>query len=142
MTTKAFIDINIDGRLKVTTPYNSDFVDDLKNEIPSQYREWVQIIKAWLVDPHYQPDLEALCKKHFDEVLIDTTTQNFGIFTSNEVEEVYAILYLIPNAPMWLVSKVWKLLALEYHPDRNSGGVEKMKKVNQAYQRIKEENQS
>ena len=138
MRTKAFIDINIDGRLKVTTPYAPDFVDDLKNAIPSQYREWVRSIKAWIVDLHYLPDLETICKQHFDEVHIDTA-QSFPTFTSNEIEECYACLFLHPSAPLWLVTKVWKLLAMEYHPDKNEGGAEKMVRVNEAYQKIKEE---
>ena len=138
MVTKAFIDLNIDGRIKVTTPYTPDFVDDLKNAVPSSYREWVKHLRAWLVDKHYLSDVEAICKQHFDEVHVDTT-QSYPTFTSNETEECYACLFLHPSAPTWLVEKVWKLLAMEYHPDRNKDGAKKMVEVNEAYQKIKEE---
>jgi hypothetical protein len=93
--TKAFIDINLDGRLKVLTPYTPDFVSDLKNAIPSQYREWVKFAKAWLIDAHYLPDVEALCRKYFDEVKVDTN--GFKTVSSAATDDLYGRLYLTPN---------------------------------------------
>jgi len=40
---KAFIDTNVDGRLKVSTPYTPEFVADLKATIPYSGQEWVKV---------------------------------------------------------------------------------------------------
>lgn len=135
--TKAFIDLNLDGRLKVITPYIPDFVDDLKNAIPNQYREWVKVAKAWLIDAHYLSDVEVICRKHFDEVKVDL--KGFQTVSSIATDDLYGKLYLTSNAPMWLITKVWKLLAREYHPDVSGDNGEKMREINEIYQKIKEE---
>jgi hypothetical protein len=131
--TKAFIDTNVDGRLKVSTPYLPEFVADLKATIPYSGREWVKILKAWLVEPNYKKEIVELCQKHFTEVHVNIDEGS----KSTDVEEVYAQLFLTPNAPFWLVTRVWKFLAIEFHPDKNKDGAETMKVINQAYQEIK-----
>lgn len=133
MSTKAYIDLNVDGRLKVSTPYNPDFVAELKASIPYSGREWVKILKAWLVEPQYLKEIEQLCQKHFSELHSSVNTPVvFG-----GLEGVYGVLFLAPNAPFWLVTKVWKMLAQEFHPDRNPESAETMREINKAYQEIK-----
>lgn len=129
----AYIDYMLDGRLKLTTPYNLDFVIELKNEIPPGDREWVPSIKAWVVSKTQLDIVETLCKRYYAKVVVNI--QSSGSFTSQETP--FSILYLTPEAPSWLVKRVWKLLAQEYHPDRNKDGLERMKMVNEAYDEIK-----
>ena len=47
----------------------------------------------------------------------------------------YSDLYLIPEAPYFLVKSVYKTLAFKYHPDRG-GDSEQFQKVREAYEVI------
>jgi hypothetical protein len=54
-----------DGSLVIESPYNPDFVDDLK-KIPWQYRKWDG--SYWIVMGPYTDKAHDLCEKHFDKV--------------------------------------------------------------------------
>lgn len=51
----------------------------------------------------------------------------------------YEVLFLTPEAPDFIVDKVFRELAKRFHPDRPDGNSEKFKEVNDAYQSIKKE---
>jgi hypothetical protein len=52
------------------TPYNADFVSELKSSIPSGLREWNPIEKVWLVDPELKDLVIELLTRHYEKVLV------------------------------------------------------------------------
>ena len=56
------------------------------------------------------------------------------------LEDAYRTLHLLPTAPGYLVSAVWKSLARVAHPDRG-GNSEKFRKYSEAYNLIKKESE-
>lgn len=59
--------------------------------------------------------------------------------TSSKIDECYAALYLIPDAPMDIVNAAWKALAKKHHPDVG-GDEETFKRLSDAYSKIKSSN--
>jgi hypothetical protein len=53
------------GGLKVNTPYNSQFVADLKLEIPATSRKWDAPAKAWLVSKDYADVLKRIIDRNY-----------------------------------------------------------------------------
>lgn len=48
------------GGLKVVTPYNQQFVNELKTRIPATGRKWDPAGKCWMVAPKYGAELKSL----------------------------------------------------------------------------------
>lgn len=53
------------GGLKVITPYSSQFVNDLKLEIPATSRKWDANSKAWLVSKQYAAVLKQIIDRAY-----------------------------------------------------------------------------
>ena len=68
-----------EGWLKVVSPYNENFVDELKSTIQPLHRQWNPDSKFWLINEVYLEDLVIMLKKHYNIVetdLVDTESQN------------------------------------------------------------------
>lgn len=59
------IELDFDGDLLVTTPFNKRFVEALKETVDQDSRRWMPDQKAWFVDSAYESEIIALIKKHF-----------------------------------------------------------------------------
>ncbi|MEJ7578657.1 MAG: DnaJ domain-containing protein [Pyrinomonadaceae bacterium] len=51
-------------------------------------------------------------------------------------EELCARLFLLPSASDELVKAAYKCLAMKFHPDKQGGDEEQIKRINDAYQRL------
>jgi len=114
--------------VRVLTPYNVDFVDDLKSSLPGHHRMWDKGAGHWLVNEAYLEDLVNVCRKYFNEVVTDLGE-----------EEVTEGMYgeLLRACPPANQDKLYAALAFAFHPDRG-GDTEIMKQINLAHQNIKE----
>ena len=54
------------GGVNIFTPYSKDFVEDLKTEIPFQYRHWEPERKCWRVEDPYVDDAVEIETDVFD----------------------------------------------------------------------------
>lgn len=108
---------------KVTRPH-AQVVKALKTVVPPLYRYFKDT--SWYVHKDYLDGIVQLAEKHqkVDRVNIS-------------LEQAYSVLYLTTQAPMTIVSTVWKALAKEHHPDRG-GDPEEFKKITQAYELIQD----
>jgi DnaJ-class molecular chaperone len=50
--------------------------------------------------------------------------------------ELYATLYLLPNAPPEVVRASYKAIAQLVHPDKPGGDVDAMQRLNEAYEKL------
>ena len=63
-----FITWLANGDLLIEAPYNTDFIDNLKHDIPWQYRKWDPDALTWLIDKEYTDLAYDLCHDHFEFV--------------------------------------------------------------------------
>ncbi len=125
----ATITKEIDGRLRLETPYDEAFIQAFKHDIPYMDREWVRHLKAWIVEAKHLKKLVSLCEVYWPgEVYVST---------GDSMADIYATMYLTVEAPLYVVEAVYRALVKKLHPDINPGGHEEMTKVNLAYQKIK-----
>jgi hypothetical protein len=53
------------GRIHADTPYDGGFVEELKNNVPSSFREWDG--DEWIVHPDYREELQRLINKYYQK---------------------------------------------------------------------------
>jgi len=54
------------GRLHLVTPYNAEFVSDLKSNVVASKRTWDSERRRWLVDPSERKTAMAVMRDHFN----------------------------------------------------------------------------
>ncbi len=138
-----------DSRLELSFPYNRELVEAFKSQIDSHYREWSPSTKTWIFDPSlgaptalrlvrfYYPDIEIIDSRN----TYQTPPPNFQNKPATDPD--CAVLYILPNAPRFVVDAVFKAFAREYHPDRlpaseREQGHERMVQINSAYERLRD----
>jgi len=121
--------INNQEFIKVETPYNKEFVNELKKSITSTKRAYVATDRYWLVAYDQLKFILHLCNERFSDVLL------FGF--PEEItgrDNCFGVLYLLPTAPLNVIKSAYRTLAAMYHPDnQQTGDSEKMIVLNQAY---------
>lgn len=124
------------------TPYDPEFIAEMKREVPRRYLKWDGQIKAWYVGEFYAEAIIKLADKHFpmfSRELYDaeksgkfppsSKTRKPGIQISKE----HKALYVLPGAPPEVISAAYRALSKLYHPDAGGSSV-KMIELNKAYE--------
>jgi len=123
-------------------------VEQLKIHVPHTHREWVKPRKVWIVEAVYGNTAIGLLRQVFDDVAIDDQRNTYQAPPPNfqnkpATDPDCAVLYILPNAPRFVVDAVFKALAQKYHPDRlpddeRENGHERMVQINSAYERLRD----
>ena len=117
------------GWVDVVSPYNADYIEDLKTVIQPSHRKWDPNQKVWRVSEIYLEELVGLLKMHFDEVTTNLTEPE-----QPAVDNIFKPVFSALKGDD--MDKVYRALAFALHPDRG-GSAEQMSKLNQAYQEVK-----
>lgn len=133
---KASIDRgDIANWLKITVPWinnvTRDFVDELKETVPSSNRKWDPDRKEWSISEMFLEELIPMLKRYFDEVITDLLEE--PSIPDNMFMPVFEALKGLPNDN---IDKIYKSLANALHPD-HGGSTEIMTKLNEAYGEVK-----
>jgi hypothetical protein len=118
------------GWVDVHTPFNSDFVKKLKDNIQPSHRKWNPQQGVWHVNELFLDVVVELTKHYFDEVTTDLLNEEPTQLPAN------MFLPVMQALPKDTVDKVYKALAVAIHPD-HGGSNELMSQLNQAYQSVK-----
>jgi len=114
------------GWVDVVSPYNADYIEDLKTVIQPSHRKWDPNQKVWRVSEIYLEELVGLLKMHFDEVTTNLTEADTAAIDVNIFNEVFNII------PKEYRDKTYFALCQALHPD-HGGNEEQMKLLNKAY---------
>ena len=120
------------GWVDVVSPYDPDYIEDLKTVIQPSHRIWDKDQRVWHVNEMFLEELVGLLQMHFDEVTTDLV-EPAEPATSNMFKPVFEALKGMPDGA---IDKVYKSLAFALHPD-HGGSNELMTKLNGAYQEAK-----
>jgi len=115
--------------LALEAPYNKEFMASLKASLPKKKRIWDDADKCWYIVKDQFDRLCHMLDEYYDQtILLD--------FPAQEVAgDHYAILHLLPGAPLEVVRASYKALSKIHHPDHGGDG-EVMTRVNVAYKAI------
>jgi len=115
----------LSGWVCIRTPYNADFINELKEKIPKQHRKWDAELKLWRIGPHYLEDIILVGKKYFKvDVLPEITSGDSSPFER-------LVKHLSKNG----IKQVWRVVAKELHPDAG-GDTRKFIEAKDAYDEI------
>ncbi len=114
----------VPGWYEVVTPYDVDFIDDLKFFIKPDDRTWLPVDKLWRIRATELGVLKTLLVNHNFNVEVVDEVQSSG---NNLFAQVFDII------PAEYINKVYHALAQAIHPD-HGGSVKQMTDLNNAYE--------
>lgn len=123
-----------DGWIHVRTPYNRDFVDDLKAGIEARFRAWDPDDKVWKVNPAKDEVLLRIVKKHYGDPTI-LEDKEIVVVENDGADPYGKLLRLAPDA---VLKKCYRLIAAAVHPDAGGTG-DQMTQANNAWALIKQD---
>lgn len=125
-----------DGWIHIRSPYNPNFVQTLKADIPTSSRKFDPIDKVWKVAAAYADDALDVIRKFYGEpVVLDTEVKVVAAPSGDSDDPFGVMLKLAPNDTL---KKVYALIAAKVHPDAG-GKHEDMVALNDAWERVRRE---
>ena len=107
----------------------------LVNTIWYVHRDYLPILFKVAKNTGFHTELNYATADDDTKRLIDKTL-NKRVTSPTYSTAAYSALHLLPSAPFSVVKAVWKVLALESHPDRG-GDAKNFQRVTDAYEQIK-----
>lgn len=112
------------GAIVLQTPYDANFIADLKSHIPYGGRAWDPQRKVWVIQALYEQDLFTLLagwNAQIDDARIpgqQATMPGTADAMPPDLVAAFATLYLAHHAPLIVAEAVYKFLAQKLHPDK------------------------
>src|SRR5205823_6024908 len=120
---------------KIRAPYDVDWIENFKRQVPWGARRWLATEKLWVVDPTFLDEVKALCDKHLGGW--------------REVRPAAPPATITPEASHWrafvellpvdVLKKAYKEASRVLHPDASGSDGQAMTALNAAWQQIKKE---
>jgi hypothetical protein len=104
------------GWIHVRTPYNVDFVNSLKAEIERSQRKWNPDMKIWMVDVGALDQLVEIAERYYKVNVVEQEAPKVLVSGDNPYSE------LLEGLPDDVLKKIYRLIAVECHPDRGNDG--------------------
>jgi hypothetical protein len=123
-----------DNAVCLESPFDRDFVDQLKRAIDYGGRKWDPDRKRWIITALYVDVLLQFLQRHGVHVQDDRTPATSMAPlppVPEDLREAFDALYLTYNAPLCAAEAVFRSLSKYYHPDHD-GDPEQFHKVNDA----------
>jgi len=137
-----------DGHLRF--PYSADLVADLKSHIPTHARAWTPEAKYWWIEATYVDLAARLARRYFPDLdYRDSPDRHRDARRPppppprpTPPADPFAILHLLPTAPLELVEAAGRTLAKMCHPDvqppeQRLIATHQMQQINEALDRVR-----
>lgn len=127
--------------VELYTPYNSDFVDAIKLQVPPSHREWSPGTKTWFVRSPYDTTATRILSFYFPGAEVGGKPAERPLFSPPDqcrCDADHRALFVCQNAPDEVVKAAYRALAKLNHPDAG-GDHSRMQIINIAYERIASE---
>jgi len=138
-----------EARMRVRATYDPGFVAALKAGLVE--RKWDERTKEWVIDIHEYKTARRIISRFYQNITESNRppeerkkkqrrqsspkTSYMGLPHDAD----YAVLHLLPTAPLELVKVAYRTLSKLYHPDTSKfpDAEKRMKAINRAYEAIK-----
>lgn len=123
-----------------------EFVRCVKQGIPASLRKWLPDERCWRITttgmlhfwqfmPQLREPMQRMAQQTHGQQRQQQRTrqQTRGNVAPIEVAEAFAVLFLLPAAPMPVIKAAYRALANTYHPD-HGGTDDQMKRLNKAHE--------
>ncbi len=115
------------GVLCARFPYKQEVIDDIRARVPKGKKTWNDSEKIWEFSVETIQLIVDILSKHFEEVLDltqATAPAPMGPISSDP------LLSLLDEED---IGRIYKLLAIKYHPDKQGGNSDKMARINNIF---------
>ncbi|KAF1084853.1 DnaJ domain protein [Sporotomaculum syntrophicum] len=124
------------GDVLIKMPYVQALINELKDEIPWQYRQWDRVEKVWRIDKYYKDEALEIIENYFpDAETIDLARAAMARRTP-ETPSWAKALYVQPDAPREVMEAAYRALSKKHHPDLG-GSEAMMKQLNDAIEQAR-----
>ena len=145
--------------ISVEAPYNSEWITAIKYCIPLKNRSYVE--RVWIFDPQFYTAARTITEHFFGSTVIDSTggvsepqsnlwKERWSAFKEGKNESrakapkqdmswgdsPFEVLYVTTAAPKEVIQAAYRILCKMTHPDVG-GNPEEMKRINEAYDKLK-----
>ena len=117
------------GWFDIASPYNEEYIENLKTLIVPAMRRWNKDSKLWSIHSSALADVVELLKVYFDDVVSSVGQQKAIAPSADIFGELFKTLKGLPNSNM---DKIFLQLSNAVHPDKG-GSDYLMKSLNKAY---------
>lgn len=117
------------GWIHIRSPYNADYVSDIKTEIDRSMRKWNPDSKTWSVDVSALEKLIEISERYFTVNVIEQQAPQVTV----SGDAYSALLTPLPDK---VLKKVYLLIVSECHPDKGVDG-KLLSGVNAAWGEVK-----
>ncbi len=125
------------GDVEISFPYHARLVELLKAEIPAYARSYDPESNTWSVAAPYAAIAVNLLRGRFPDARIEGNHRRAESRPgAGAPSEHFALLHLLPSAPVELIGASYRVLARLHHPDVG-GDAEHMKRLNAARDAMK-----
>jgi hypothetical protein len=119
------------GWIHIRSPYNAQYVSDIKVEIDRSYRKWNPDSKTWSVDVSMLDTLITISERYFTVNVIEQAVPEVIVEGGHD-----AYSELLSGLPNDVLKKVYRAIALECHPDKGADP-KLLSAANVAWEKIK-----
>lgn len=109
------------GAITLDTPYDAEYVEDLKASIPAISRRYDGASRNWVVKPPYVEVAIGILARHFPEGWEERDADVDGARRASSspsgTPEWAATLFVQPDAPLEVAEAAYRALAKMSHPD-------------------------
>lgn len=151
------------GKIQTETPFSNDWVNAIKACIPVNGREWDTDQGLWRFDLRYYQAVVSITQHFFGSSIIDSTGGDCGDQDTSwkakfeqyqavkhetkdykrrggdmpgASDDPHDVFYLLPGAPGYIITAVYRAMAARAHPDKGGSHAD-MARVNAAYTKLK-----
>lgn len=111
-------------RLIWQSPYNTAAVNELKDRIPFEQRQWSPDNKTWIISANTGnlDILKDLARKHYgsEAYILSQAPPEEVLEDSIDTTNLYTILAVNEDASQDEIKHAFRAAAIKWHPDRNS----------------------
>ncbi len=119
----------------------SFLIESLKDRIPAYDRTYSPASREWFIHASARDSLELWLDDAREvcgaSVEWQPTKHQRTHAHAHRAPDAFATLHLLPSAPPEVVRASYKALAQLVHPDKPGGDTEAMRKINEAYERLR-----
>lgn len=144
------------GSILTDTPWDQDWVNEIKAAVPAMARKWHSSDRVWIFDQRYYECVKTLIEAHFGSAIDSVTNPGPQFKGWREKWEAFTtgpkslhtpsksgrhVLFVTDHAPPEVVTAAYRALAKKHHPD-NGGDEDAFKLVHSAYVDLKRQGQA
>lgn len=130
---------------KIEAPFNKNFVETIKINIPVKFRTYNKRLECWIINKRFLKAVTLFATEIFGDniysILDEENNDSAEVKSTIDIKDPYSVLFITNNAPDFIVKTVFRELAKKSHPDasKDPRTQEDFVRYREAYNKIRQQ---